>query len=162
MDWHFKSIGKTCAATGRELVPGSVCHSVIVERDGQIQRLDYSHEGWNGPPEDALGHWRCIVPQPAAAKTRIFDPEALLRCFEQMSEDANPAHDKLRYVLALLLLQKRRLSIDETREDGDIRYLQLIGSQGEGPYEVPDQQLSDEEIEQLQHDLSTRVAAEWS
>ena len=162
MDWHFKPIGKTCAATGRELEPGAVCHSVVVERDGQVLRLDYSSEGWNGPPDDAVGHWQCLVPQPAMNKTQVLDPEALFRCFEQMSEDANPAHDKLRYVLALLLLQKRRLSLDGSQRDGEIEYLELTGSGGEGPYLVRDQQLSDDEIEQLQRDLNAQLAAEWS
>jgi hypothetical protein len=160
MEYHVKPIGKTCAATGEELVPGSVCHSVLVERDGQWVRLDFSEVGWSGPPEETLGYWRCVVPEPAT-KPRPLDADALMRCFEQMSEEASPAQDKFLYVLALLLLQKRRLRIEGSRRDGEAEYLELIGRHGEGPFEVRDQQLSDEEIERLQRDMIAQLTAEW-
>ena len=162
MDYHLKPIGKQCAATGQELAPGTQCMSAVVERNGELVRLDYSPAGWSGPPADAVGHWKCVVPEPAAAHARALDPDALLQYFEQMTEDAQPGREKFRYVLALLLLQKRRLRIDGTRRDGDAVYLQLSGSRGEGPYEIPDQQLSAEEIKILEAELHTHLAAEWS
>ena len=85
-----------------------------------------------------------------------------MRYFEQLCEDANPAQDKFRYILALLLLQKRRLKMEGSRQDGEIAYLELVGSRGEGIFEVRDQQLSAEEIEQLQQTLNTHLASEWS
>lgn len=162
MEYHFRPIGKTCAATGKDLVPGTVCHSAVVERDGQLMRLDYSAEGWQGPPPDAIGSWKCLVPQPASTSVQALDPEALMRCFEQLSEDSNPSQDRFRYVLALLLLKKRRLKLEGTREDGDIVYLEVIGSQGEGPFEIPDQQLPPHEIEELQKSLNAQLVAEWT
>jgi len=162
MDYHFKPIGKQCAATGQDLAPGTLCHSILVERNGEMTRLDYSPEGWTGPPADAIGYWQCRVPEPLATKPAAIDPDALLRYFEQLVEDAVPAREKFRYVLALLLLQKRRLRIDGSRRDGDAEYLQLSGSHGEGPFEVRDHQLSDDEIRNLEAELSTHLANEWS
>lgn len=161
MDYHLKPVGKTCAATGKELSPGSECHSALVEREGRFVRLDYSEEGWTGPPEGAIGHWRCVVPEPQESKAQPLDPDALMRYFEQLYEDGNPAQEKFCYVLALLLLQKRRLQIEGSRTDGDVEYLQLIGHQGQGPFEVRDHHLSDEEIEQLQRDLNQHLVTEW-
>jgi hypothetical protein len=162
VEYHVKPIGKTCAVSGAELVPGRGCYSALVEQDGQLVRLDYSEEGWAGPPPGAIGYWKCIVPQPEAPKARPLDPDALLRYLEQLSEDANPAQEKFRYVLALLLLQKRRLRIEGARQDGEIEYLELIGTHGEGPFVVRDHHLADEEIEQLQHDLNAHLTAEWN
>jgi hypothetical protein len=88
----------------------------------------------------------------------VLDPTALLSYFEQLVEDGNPAHDRLRYVLALFLLQKRRLRLDGSRIDGDVEYLQLSGSRGEGPYEIPDQQLAETEIRELQAELNHSLA----
>jgi hypothetical protein len=161
MDYHIKPIGKTCAATGDELVPGSRCYSVLVEQDGQRIRLDFSEGGWNGPPEGTIGFWRAIVPE-EQAKAPSFDSDAMLRCFEQMSEGTNIAQEKLKYVLALLLLQKRRLKIEGSRQDGEIEYLEVIGSQGEGPFEVRDHHLEDDEIKQLQAELNAYLAQEWA
>ena len=162
MEYHFRPIGKTCAGTGKEFVPGTVCHSVVVERDGQVVRLDYSAEAWQGPPADAIGTWKCVVPQPASTSAPSLDPEALMRCFEQMAEDSNPAQDRFRYVLALLLLKKRRLKLEGTRDDGDILYLEVIGSQGEGPFEIRDLQLPPNEIDELQQALNTQLVTEWA
>ncbi len=162
MDYHFKPIGKTCAATGSELVPGTTCHSVLVDRNGEMVRLDYCDDGWTESPEDAIGYWRCLVPEPASAKAKPLDTDALMRYFEQLSEEASPAQDKFRYVLSLLLLQKRRLKIEGSRHEDDIEYLELRGSHGEGPFDVRDQQLNAEEIQQLQIDLNTHLVTEWS
>ena len=67
----------------------------------------------------------------------------------------------MRYVLALMLLQRRRLKLEGSRTDGDIEYLQLSGSRGDGDFEVRQQSLSDEEIEQLQSQLNVSVTSEW-
>ena len=162
MDYHLKPIGKTCAATGNELVPGSVCHSVLVERGSELVRLDYSDEGWNGPPEESIGHWSCVVPEQDKTKVKPLDTDGLMRYFEQLDEDANPAQEKFRYVLALLLLQKRRLRLEDSRHEADVEYLQLTGSHGEGPFEVRDQQLDKSEIDQLQNNLNSHLMTEWS
>src|SRR5262245_767266 len=98
MDYHLKPPGKTCAATGRPLVPGAVCHSVLVDQEGSLVRLDYSDDGWQGPPAGHVGYWRTIVPAARDANAQRLDPETALRYFEQLSEEANPAHDRQRYV----------------------------------------------------------------
>ncbi|MEX0727761.1 MAG: hypothetical protein WEB58_05400 [Planctomycetaceae bacterium] len=154
MDYNVKPIGKTCAATGRELTPGGTVYSVLVEQQGQLTRLDFSEEGWTGPPPHSLGVWKCIVPPPTPAKSKLLDTESLMQTFELMCETPLPAQDKLRYVMALLLIQKRRLKLEQTLQDRDKIILQLLGSMGEGPFDVVDQRLSDDEVDQLQNDLN--------
>ena len=162
MDYQLKTIGKTCAGTGEPLEAGTSCHSVLVERNGELLRLDYSEAGWKGPPEDSVGEWLAIVPDDDP-KPKVIDTEALMRYFEQLSEDPNPAHDQMHYVLALLLLQKRRLRFDgqRTDEDGN-EFLQVIGSKSEGPFEIADQELDDTEIANLQAILNAQLEAELS
>jgi hypothetical protein len=60
-------------------------------------------------------------------------------------------------VLALLLIQKRRLKIDHSRQIDGNDILELIGSQGEGPFEVQDQNLTADEMQQLQTDLNGQM-----
>ena len=158
MNYRVKPIGKTCAGTGEPLQPGTRIYSVLVERGSEQLRLDFSEAGWAGPPEDAVGIWRCVVPEPAATGPKPLDPESLFRYFEDSSEDQNPVQEKFRYVVALLLLQKRRLILEDSRRDGEADYLQLVGSRSEGPFEVRDQHLSPEEIQQLQAELNAHLA----
>lgn len=162
VDYQFKSIGKTCAATGQPLKPGTRCHSVLVDRDGQMLRLDFSDEGWNGPPEDAVGEWVTVMPDDQSHEKEI-DPDSLMTCFEQMCEDPNPAQDQMRYVLAVLLLQKRRLRLEGSRTDEDGNgFLQLHGVRGEGEFEIADQEMDEDEINALQAALRTQLAEEWN
>jgi len=162
MDYHLKPIGKKCDATGEELVPGTKCHSVLVEKDGELTRLDFSEAGWASWQGEAVGTWQSIVPQPVTNKNKTIDADGLMAYFDQMTEDANPAQENLRYVLALLLLQKRRLRLEGSCTSGDQEYLQLSGSQGEGMYEVRDFQLEEDEMHQLQETLNAHLTQEWT
>jgi hypothetical protein len=159
MDYQLKPLGKTCSQTGMPFGPGDVCYSAVVEKGSEWLRLDFSAGAWAGPPEGALGYWRVTVPA-HETKRRALDPDALLRHFEQLCEDANPARDKFRYVLALLLVQRRRLRITQTRNSAGADVLELSGMQGEGPFEVRDQHLSESEITLLQQELETSILSE--
>lgn len=161
MDYQLKPLGKTCAATGQPLAPGSLCHSVVIERDGQFVRQDYSEAGWQGPPANAVGYWQLRVPQPKQA--RSVDPDALMRYFEQLCEEASPSQDVNRYVSALLLLKLKRLTLDDVRTtDGDGEFLLVSGTRGEGVFEVRRLELPDDELCHLQQALKNQLAAEWT
>ncbi len=162
MDYQVKPIGKKCAATGDELVPGSTCFSVLVDQKGELVRLDFSADGWQSWEGAPVASWQCTVPEPATAKKQTIDADGLMAYFEQMTEDANPAQEKLRYVLALLLLQKRRLRLEGSHNDGNGEFIQFSGSGGEGMYEVQDFQLDEDEMHELQASLNTHLMQEWS
>jgi hypothetical protein len=162
MEYQLKPPGKTCAATGQPLVPGSVCHSVVVERQGQLIRLDYAADRWPGPPVDAVGHWTTTVPASKSAAGTNVDPESLWRFFEQLCEEASPSQDEARYAAALLLLKLKKLRLNDVRHDPDGAWLLLEGTHGEGAYEVRNLTLSDDDTRRLQQTLKTQLATEWS
>jgi hypothetical protein len=162
VEYNFRPLGKNCAATGGPLQPGTIVQSVLIERQGNFERLDFSPTGWKGLPSGALARWRCRVPESQRPRETPLDAEALLSYLEQLIEDANPAHAKLRYVLALLLLQRRRLKLDGSRREDEDEYLQVSGSRGEGPYEILDQQLSEMEIKQLQAEIGAAASSGWN
>lgn len=163
MSYQVKPIGKLCAGSGEPLAAGSTCYSVLVEREGRTIRLDYSEDGWDGPPEDAVGYWRCEIPAELEAEQRKpIEPHELMAFFEQISESPNPMQEKLRYVLALLLTRKRRLILEGEVSDGEIPFLRFAGAHGEGTFDVRDQQLDESEIQQLQHQLDAWIHGEWS
>ncbi|HEX6985945.1 MAG TPA: hypothetical protein VF170_11240 [Planctomycetaceae bacterium] len=160
MEYSIRPIGRTCAATGVELTPGTHCRSALVERDGRFERLDYVLSAWPGPPDGAIGHWRCRVPVPAAPQVRRLDPDELMRQFERLEDAGHEQVRRLRYVLALLLLQRKRLELEDSRSDGEIDYLILVGTKGEGPFEVRDERLGPDEIAAIQKELLAQIAAE--
>ena len=153
MDYSFRPVGRTCSATGVELTPGTFCRSALVERDGRFERLDFELSAWGDAPDGTIGHWRCRVPESTAAQARRLDPDELLQQFEQLEEAGNEQVRRLRYVLALVLLQRKRLELEDTRCVDEIDYLILVGTKGEGPFEVRDEKLGPEEIAAVQREL---------
>ncbi|HWL10910.1 MAG TPA: hypothetical protein VNQ76_21055 [Planctomicrobium sp.] len=161
MEYRFRPITKICAGTGKPLVPGALCYSVLVDRDGQQERLDFSVEGWQGVPENTVGFWRCHVPAADVSAQTVTDPEVLLKYFEMLTESPNKMQEKLAYALALSLLQKRRLKLDGTKTVDDVEFLELSGTRGEGPYLVRDQQLSAEEISESRRAIDQQLLTNW-
>lgn len=51
----------------------------------------------------------------------------------------------------LLLLQRRRLRLDGTKTIDEQEFLEVTGTRGEGTFLVPDQQLNDTEVQELQN-----------
>ncbi len=153
MDYSLKPLSKTCTATGQPLEPGTLCYSVLMEKNGRYERLDYSPDGWSGVPEGAIGVWRTEVAQPELKIASFMDLDNLFDIFAQFVEEANEHQQKLRYVLALLLIRKKRLILDETEEKPDGNVMVLLGAQGEGTFEITEEQLSEFEIAQMQAEI---------
>ena len=153
MDFNIRPISKVCAATGESLVAGSECWSVLVEENGRIVRHDYSSEAWTGPPEAAVGYWKCQAPAESSTQPQLIDPDSLFEYFVQLCESPNTVEQDYQYVLALLLLRKRRLILEQTIEIDDRPAMRLNGSGGEGPFEVEERELTEPQILQLQDQL---------
>jgi hypothetical protein len=153
MDYSLKPLAKSCSVTGLPLQPGSLCYSVLLERKGRYERVDFSPEGWTGVPAEAIGVWRTVVPVSATTAHPLQDLNELFDTFVQLTEHANDYQKKMRYVLALWLVRKKRLQLEETRETPNGSVMFLVGTQGEGQFEIPEEQLSEFEIAQLQAEI---------
>lgn len=153
MEFNIRPVAKACAKSGTVFRPGDRCWSVLFEKDGQLVRQDICEAEWNGPPQGAIGHWQCRVPETSGPVKQKFDADSLFSYFVQLCESPNVVQQQYRYVLALLLLRKRRLILEAVTDVDDRPVMHLIGSAGEGPFDVPEEELSEEQIERLQFQL---------
>jgi len=149
---------RRCTVTGRELQPGESFYSVLFESGGKIERRDYSLEAWAGPPEGALAYWRTKLPaeQDEKVRVRLVDDQTALHVFEQMSgQEVEERGARLRYVLALLLLRRKMLKIEEIRHEGgrDVLIFKRPGT--DATYQVPDPGLSEREVRDIQIELDS-------
>jgi hypothetical protein len=135
IDYEVQRFTRHCATSGRELTAGEVFYSALVSRGAQVARLDYSAEEWQGPPEGALGWWKSQVPGRDAKKLHWAPNEVMLELLEQMEEQ--PDKLDMRYVLALLLVRRRVLRLEETDQDErDQDVLVLYCARRETTYKV--------------------------
>src|SRR5579883_530734 len=107
-DYQIQPNTRRCSASGRELQVGEVCYSVLVDEGGRFVRRDYGADAWQGPPPGTFGFWQGKVVSGQSARRPTFDDELLLDCFSRLEGQTEPTRLNFRYVLALLLLRRRR------------------------------------------------------
>jgi len=152
-EYQIQPNTRQCAVSGRSLQPGEKYYAVLVEEGERWLRRDYSAESWQGPPADAIGFWCGRVPPADAAQKPRFDDDMLLDCFTGLGGEPEPRKISFRYVIALLLMRRRRFKFERTlREDGYDK-LCLRCAKTSAEHQVIDPALSDTELEKVQGDV---------
>lgn len=159
----------TCCATGNALTPGDHIVSLLLIDPGEgTHRLDVSEQAWNdgwrpAPGADVLAVWRGIMPQ-AREKTdaRPVDDEDLVALFEQIAEPQDAQAIELRYVLAWMLVRRRRLRFEGQRK-GKLRVRRVTATGGlidDTPIEVEDPGFDEDQLEQAMERVATLLLGE--
>ncbi len=116
-------------------------------------RRDYSVEAWQGPPEGVLGWWKSHVAEPSAKKVQWAPNDVMLDLLEGL-ESQIERHD-LRYVLALLLIRRRVVRLEETeRDEAGRETLVLYCPRRETNYRVAVAAPGDERTAEIQQELA--------
>lgn len=117
-----RSTGR-CAATGRAIAAGERFVAVLAEREGapELERLDYSVEAWESgarpaPPLREFAHWRRVMAESQERRSEFLSDEELMELFERLGEAAEARRLAFRYMLALVLVRKKLLKYEGTRD----------------------------------------------
>ena len=114
MDYQIQPNSRRCATTGRELQVGERYFSALVEEDRRFVRRDFSAEAWAGPPAGAFSFWTGHVHAGADKIRPQLDDDLLEDCFRRLEGQTEPSRVNFRYVVALLLLRRRRLRYESS------------------------------------------------
>jgi hypothetical protein len=106
---NIQRFSRKCSQTGREIGPGEVYFSSLVETPTGIQRYDFSREAWSGPPEECLGWWKSRLPAPSSTKIRWAPESVLLAYFENLLVTQRW---EVLNVLVLALARRRIMTIE--------------------------------------------------
>lgn len=148
--------GDTCAASGHRLEVGDRIVSVLVLAPGEgSRRLDVAEARWNegwrpDAGDEVVAIWRGVVPEPKPTdRNRPVDDEDLVSFFEQLTEPADDQAVELRYVLAWMLLRRRRLRLEGQR--GNVLRVRRVTATGglidAEPIDVTDPGLDEDQLE---------------
>jgi len=148
-DWTINKPLGECCGTGRQIEPGEEYFGALVEGEEGLERRDYSAEYWGQEKPEVFCFWRTKLPDPDEKKELFVSDEMLMAFFERLANETDPEKINFRFVLALVLMRKRRLKYDATRMDGskEIWSLRVVGQKE--MVEVANPHLDDEQIEQL-------------
>jgi hypothetical protein len=153
IEYQIQPNTRRCSVTGRELHPGERYFSVLLDEGGKLLRRDYSAEAWQGPPDGAFSFWVGRIAAPQGRRRPAIDDELLLDCFQRLDGQDEPGRVNFRYVLALLLMRRRRLKFEETRQEGPHEVLCLRCTRTGARHQVVNPCLTEEEMATVQEDV---------
>jgi hypothetical protein len=158
MEIEVQRSTRHCAATGRRLDDGEEFFSALVHRGADLERLDYAVAAWEGPGEGTIAWWKSRVPTPETRRARWAPNEVLLDVFQELLAHADQ-QDKC-YVMALLLVRRRILRLEDTEPaaDGGMQ-LTLYCPREEQTYHVPVVTPDEARIVEIQKELELLLFA---
>jgi hypothetical protein len=152
-DYQIQPNTRHCAATGRELRAGEKFYSVLSQEGGKLVRRDYAAEAWQGPPEGAFSFWSGRVPAAEQGRKLRIDDDLLADCFQRLEGQAEPAQVNFRYVVALLLMRRKRFKFEEARVEGGHEVLRVRCSRTGTQYDVLNPCLTEGEMIAVQDEV---------
>jgi hypothetical protein len=148
-EWEIdKPLGQ-CCGTGEKIEYGEEYFAALVETGGRLERRDFCAEYWLAEKPNVYCYWKTRLPRPDEKKHKFVDDEMLMAFFERLERETEQEKINFRFVLALILMRKRRLKYDSSKtEDG--REIWRLRVTGEKEFvEVTNPNLDDEQVKQL-------------
>jgi hypothetical protein len=151
------------------LAEGEHYYAVVFERDGVLERADYSLECWEGPPAGAFCSWRARIPERKERKRQFVDDEVLVDFFERLAGESEEAKVQFRFVLTLILMRKRLVKyVREIERDGARWWVvRLMGrfkpaDEEEATHRVLNPELDEQQIEEVSRRLGVILTGDFS
>jgi hypothetical protein len=152
-DYQIQPNTRHCAATGRELKAGEKFYSVLLLEGGKLVRRDYAVEAWQGPPEGAFSFWSGLVPAAEQGRKLRIDDDLLADCFQRLEGQTEPAQMNFRYVVALLLMRRKRFKFEEARVEEGHEVLRMRCTRTGTQYDVVNPCLTEDEMVAVQDEV---------
>ncbi|NOZ21565.1 MAG: hypothetical protein GXP25_10810 [Planctomycetes bacterium] len=148
-DWSIKRGELKCSKCSRDFEQEEEYFSALYDEDRQFIRRDYCLQCWNGRENDPVfSFWKTRVPV-REQERKIVDDEVVMNFFQRLQGETDPMKINFRYVLALLLMRKKILKLEDIRYDDKGEALVLKQKGEEGEIAVYNPQLTEEQIGQV-------------
>jgi hypothetical protein len=147
--------GGKCAVSGLTIEPGHKFFTALQDTPEGLRRVDVLPEFWDSFEKSSLlGFWQTTMPRPEAKKKIFVDDAVLTELFERLGEAAEDAKLNFRFVLGLILMRKRILAYEGTRnEEGkEIWSMKLKGR--ERPLDMLNPHLGEEQVADVSRQLT--------
>ena len=148
-EWEINKPLGQCHGTNRKIEYGEEYFGALVATEEGLQRWDFCADYWESEKPDVFCYWKTRLPEPGQKKQLFVDDQMLMAFFERLEKETEQERVNFRFVLALILMRKRILKYDETKnvDDQELWRLRIVGEKQF--VEVINPHLDEEQIEQL-------------
>ena len=155
----YKPLGE-CSGSGQQMEFGDEYFGALLETEEGLQRRDFSVEYWEKEKPEVFCFWKTRLPHPEQKKKVFVDDEMLMAFFERLTDETEAERLNFRFVLALILMRKRRLKYEATKvEQGqELWHLRVVGEKRW--VDVINPHLEEEQIEQLSEQMGQVLHAD--
>jgi hypothetical protein len=148
-DWEINRPLGQCSGSGRKIEYGEEYYGALVEVEQELRRQDFCGEYWEQAKPPVYCFWKTRLAAPNEKKQLFVSDDMLMAFFERLANETEPEKVSFRFVLALILMRKRRLKYDSTKMDGAHEIWRLKMTGDKDLVEVVNPHLSEDQIEQL-------------
>ena len=159
--WEVQRTEGVCAGTNRKLEPGEEYYAALIDKETFFERRDYSCDYWEQHQPEVFSFWKTKIPEPSQKKKLFVDDNVLVNLFERLAEEKEELKVNFRFVLALILMRKRRLKYEDSRRDGTREIWSMRFVRETETHDVINPQLTEEQIQEVSQELSTILQAEF-
>jgi len=119
-EYKIAASSHTCQGCARRFGVGDEYYSAVREAEGEdvFARHDFCPACWRPDGAAYFSFWKTRVPEPDQPRRRgpqLVDLARLMQLFEHLDEAEEDRALRFRYVLALVLMRKRRLKVVSSR-----------------------------------------------
>ncbi len=161
-EWQIQHRAERCAQTGRAFEDGEPFYTLLLPREGGLERQDLCEEAWKGRAADAekpFCFWRSKFQLPAPAAPDALPKESAETLLRGYLDGGRPEHARACYILALMLERKRILRPIETRDDdGDNRLLVYEHIKSGDTFVVRDPRLRMDQLAEVQAEVAALMS----
>lgn len=163
--WHIARSTRTCAVTGEEIPPEIPYYSAILEAEEEgWTRRDYSAGAWPAVEKtEFFSYWKNKGYSARRDKRPPVDYDRVLDFFDALEGAEERGKRLLRYVIALVLVRRRRLRLDDMgrTEKGEDRLL-VYDRRREGVLEILSPEATREDLAKTQEQLNYLFDSDFS
>jgi len=159
-DWDIHRPQGQCCATGQKIEVGQEYYAALVETDQGFERRDFSAEYWEKERPSVYCFWKTRLPEASQKRPLFIDDQMLTAFFERLASETDPERVAFRFVLALVLMRRRRLKYEATVTDHDTESWRLRWVGQKDFVDVVNPHLDEERITQLSQQIGQVLNAD--
>ena len=163
MDWDIAKSERRCSACDKEFAEEDPFFSALFDTGAEFVRKDYCPACWESTEHEKapFSFWKTEVPKEDEPKKVFVDDNVIFDFFRRLADEEHiPARRNFRYILALMLMRKKKLKLTDVKHQDGNEYLVLRRSRSKELHRVLDPKLSEEELTQVRDELTQILEAE--